>query len=66
MLEELGHTFTNLITEIEHRWAQIDILGWVTVQMTSTTGAVRRYCQYHSITQGALFLIFLTAPPSPK
>jgi hypothetical protein len=36
----VGHT-TNLITKVKQHWARL-VLGWVTAQMTSRPGAVRR------------------------
>jgi hypothetical protein len=41
MSSHLGHTSTHVITKVKQRWAKI-IIGWVTTQMTSMPGAVRR------------------------
>jgi hypothetical protein len=35
----VGHTSTNLITEVMQRWARL-VLGWLTSQMTSMSGIV--------------------------
>jgi hypothetical protein len=41
----LGHTATHLITEIKKRKARL-VIGWVTAQMISMPGAVRRCIRF--------------------
>jgi hypothetical protein len=41
MSSHLGHTSTHVITKVKQRMAKM-VIGWVTTQMTSMPGAVRR------------------------